>query len=263
LLSETITKPAGSVKADPRAGMTIADVGWSRQSGGMCGRARLSSDVSEIKLVFSIPPERPAPNFSASWNVAPTDSLPIVRYDGRAGERSLDLMRWGLVPYWAKDPKVGFSNINARAEGIDARPAYREAFQRRRCLVPLDSFYEWQKRGKEQQPYAVALADRRLMAMAGLWESWRSPGGERLRSFAIVTTSANDLLAPVHDRMPVILDPHSWPLWLNEEPADPEQLKALLVPYPADDMAIWPVDRRVGNVKNNDPALVEPVASAG
>ena len=144
--------------------------------------------------MFSIPPERPAPNFAASWNVAPTDTLPIVRYDDRAGERGLDLMRWGLVPYWAKDIKVGFANINARAEGVDTRPAYREAFQRRRCLVPLDSFYEWKKLGKERQPYAVALADRRLMAMAGLWESWRSPEGERLRSFAIVTTAANALL---------------------------------------------------------------------
>jgi putative SOS response-associated peptidase YedK len=229
----------------------------------MCGRARLSSDVSEIKLVFSIPPERPTPNFAASWNVAPTDSLPVVRYDARGGERSLDVMRWGLVPFWAKDIKVGFSNINAKAEGVDMRPAFREAFQRRRCLVPLDNFYEWKKLGKDRQPYAVALADRRLMAMAGLWESWRSPDGERLRSFAIVTTAANALLAPVHDRMPVILGPENWPLWLGEIPADPDRLKALLVPYPANDMVIWPVDRRVGNVKNNDPSLIEPIALAG
>jgi putative SOS response-associated peptidase YedK len=228
----------------------------------MCGRARLSSDVSEIKLVFSIPRERPPPNFAASWNVAPTDSLPVVRYDARAGERSLDVMRWGLVPFWAKDIKVGFSNINAKAEGVDTRPAFREAFQRRRCLVPLDNFYEWKKLGKDRQPYAVALADRRLMAMAGLWESWRSPAGERLRSFAIVTTAANELLAPVHDRMPVILGPENWPLWLGEIPTDPDRLKALLVPYPADDMVIWPVDRRVGNVKNNDPSLIEPIALA-
>jgi putative SOS response-associated peptidase YedK len=228
----------------------------------MCGRARLSSDVSEIKLVFSIPPEQPPPNFAASWNVAPTDSLPVVRYDARAGERSLDVMRWGLVPFWAKDIKVGFSNINAKAEGVDTRPAFCEAFQRRRCLVPLDNFYEWKKLGRDRQPYAVALADRRLMAMAGLWESWRSPAGERLRSFAIVTTAANELLAPVHDRMPVILGPENWPLWLGEAPASPARLKALLVPYPPDDMVIWPVDGRVGNVKNNDPSLIEPIALA-
>lgn len=228
----------------------------------MCGRARLSSDVSEIKLVFSIPPERPAPNFAASWNVAPTDSLPIVRHDAQAGERSLDLMRWGLVPYWAKDIKVGFSNINAKAETIEARPAFREAFARRRCLVPLDSFYEWKKLGRDRQPYAVALADHRLMAMAGLWESWRSRNGERLRSFTIVTTAPNELVLPLHDRMPVILGPENWPLWLGELPADPDRLKALLAPYPANDMVAWPVDRRVGNVKNNDPSLIEPIAPA-
>jgi putative SOS response-associated peptidase YedK len=227
----------------------------------MCGRARLSSDVSEIKLVFSIPPERPPPNFAPSWNVAPTDPLPIVRYDPRAGERGLDVMRWGLVPYWAKDIKIGYSTFNAKAEGIDTKPAFREAFRQRRCLVPVDSFYEWQKLGKERQPYAVALAERRLMAMAGLWESWRSPDSERLRSFTIVTTGPNELLAPLHDRMPVILSPHDWPLWLGELPADLDRLKTLLVPYPANDMVIWPVDRRVGNVKNNDPSLIEPLSS--
>ena len=148
----------------------------------MCGRVRLSSDVSEIKLVFSIPPHRPTPNIAPSWNVAPTDPVPIVRYDAKAGERSLDVMRWGLVPFWAKDIKVGFSNINAKAEGIEGKPAFREAFQRRRCLVPVDNFYEWKKIATGKQPYAIALADRGLMALAGLWETWRSPAGERVRA---------------------------------------------------------------------------------
>src|SRR6202023_2585986 len=131
----------------------------------MCGRARLSSDVSEIKLVFGGPPERPAPNFAPSWNVAPTDPLPIVHFDAKAGERSLDVMRWGLIPFWAKDIKIGFSTINAKAEGIETKPAFREAFRQRRCLVPLDSFYEWKKTGTGKQPYAIALKDRRLMGM--------------------------------------------------------------------------------------------------
>jgi putative SOS response-associated peptidase YedK len=225
----------------------------------MCGRARLSSDVSEIKLVFSIPPHRPTPNFPANWNAAPTEDLPVVRFDLKAGERSLDMMRWGLVPYWAKDLKIGFSTINAKAEGIDRKPAFREAFRRRRCLVPIDSFYEWQKRDGDKQPYAVALADERLMALAGLWENWRSPDGEWLRSFAIVTTAANRLLAPVHDRMPVILDPPAWPSWLGETVAEAPRLKALLVPYPAEKMTLWPVSKRVGNVRNKDPGLIEPV----
>jgi putative SOS response-associated peptidase YedK len=121
----------------------------------MCGRVRLSSDVSEIKLVFSIPPHRPTPNIAPSWNVAPTDPLPVVRYDAKASERSLDVMRWGLVPYWAKDIKVGFANINAKAEGIESKPAFREAFRRRRCLVPVENFYEWKKIAGGKQPYGL------------------------------------------------------------------------------------------------------------
>ena len=225
----------------------------------MCGRVRLSSDVSEIKLVFSIPPDRPTPNFPPSWNVAPTDPLPVVRYERKAEQRSLDLLRWGLIPYWAKDIKVGFSNINAKAEGIESKPAFRQAFERRRCLVPVDSFYEWKKTGTGKQPYAIALADRKIMALAGLWETWRSKDGERIRSFAIVTTTPNELCAELHNRMPVVLAPPAWPAWLGEEPVDLPQLKALLAPYPSDEMIAWPVSARVGNVKNNDPSLIEPI----
>jgi putative SOS response-associated peptidase YedK len=228
----------------------------------MCGRARLSSDVSEIKLVFRIPPERPTPNFPPSWNVAPTDSLPVVRYDRKAAQRSLDLLRWGLIPYWAEDIKVGFANINAKAEGVDTRPAFRDAFERRRCLVPVDNFYEWKKVDGGKQPYAIALADRGIMALAGLWENWKSPAGEWVRSFAIVTTEPNDLCAHLHNRMPVILAPETWPAWLGEQPADEAQLKSLLAPYPSDGMIAWPVSTRVGNVKNNDPSLIEPVVAA-
>ena len=226
----------------------------------MCGRVRLSSDVSEIKLVFSIPSHRPTPNTAPSWNVAPTDPVPVVRYDAKAGERSLDILRWGLVPFWAKDLNVGFSNINAKADGIEGKPAFREAFHRRRCLVPVDNFYEWKKTAIGKQPYAIALADRKLMALAGLWENWRSPAGEWVRSFAIVTTTPNELCAELHNRMPVVLSPDEWSEWLGEEPVDPARLKALLCPYPAEEMACWPVSTRVGNVKNNDPSLIEPVA---
>jgi putative SOS response-associated peptidase YedK len=225
----------------------------------MCGRARLSSDVSEIRIRFAIPPGRPAPNFAPSWNVAPTDPLPIVRYDVMDGQRTLDVMRWGLVPFWAKEIKVGFANINAKAEGIETKRAFREAFRQRRCLVPVDNFYEWKKTGTGKQPYAIALADRQIMALAGLWESWRSPAGERIRSFAIVTTTPNELCAEIHNRMPVVLAPEAWPVWLGEEPAELPDLKALLSPYPSDEMIAWPVSPRVGNVKNNDPGLIEPI----
>jgi putative SOS response-associated peptidase YedK len=225
----------------------------------MCGRARLSSDVSEIKLVFSIPPERPTPNFPPSWNVAPTDTLPVVRFDARAGQRSLDMLRWSLIPYWAKDINVGFANINAKAEGIESKPAFRKAFERRRRLVPVDNFYEWKKTATGKQPYAIALADRGIMALAGLWENWKSPVGEWVRSFSIVTTEPNKLCAELHNRMPAVLKPAMWPAWLGEQPATMCDLKAMLAPHPSEDMIAWPVSTRVGNVENNDPSLVEPI----
>jgi putative SOS response-associated peptidase YedK len=145
--------------------------------------------------------------------------------------------------------------------GVDTKQAFREAFQHRRCLVPLDNFYEWKKTETGKQPYAIALADRRLLAMAGLWETWRSPQGERIRSFAIITTVPNELCAELHNRMPVVLKPEVWPAWLGEEPATVPQLKSLLVPYPSAEMICWPVSQRVGNVKNNDPSLIAPVAA--
>ena len=199
------------------------------------------------------------PKIAPSWNVAPTDPLPVVRCDPKDYQRTLEVLRWGLVPFWAKDIKVGFANINAKAEGVETKPAFREAFRQRRCLVPVDSFYEWKKTASGKQPYAIALADQKLMALAGLWESWRSPAGERVRSFAIVTTQPNQLCAELHNRMPVILAPEVRPVWLGEEPADEAQLKSFLAPYPSDQMVCWPISLRVGNVKNNDPSLIEPI----
>ena len=226
----------------------------------MCGRAKLETDVSQLKIAFRVPPEYPTPNFAPSWNVAPTDNLPIVRYDPKAGSRTLDLMRWGLVPYWAKDIKIGFSTINAMAETVDSKPVFREAFRRRRCLVPVDNFYEWKKLGpKEKQPYAIALKAGGIMALAGLWENWKSPDLEWIGSFTIITTRPNALCGEIHDRMPVILGQEAWPVWLGEEEADLDRLKALLTPYPAEAMTAWPVSARVGNVRNNDPSLVEPI----
>ena len=143
-------------------------------------------------------------------------------------------------------------------EGVIAQPSV----QRRRCLVPVDNFYEWKKTATKKQPYAIALADRSIMALAGLWENWHSSAGESVRSFAIVTTTPNELCAELHNRMPVVMRPDAWPAWLGEEPADTRQLKALLAPYPSEAMTSWPVSTRVGNVKNNDPRLIEPVTAA-
>jgi putative SOS response-associated peptidase YedK len=152
--------------------------------------------------------------------------------------------------------------LTPRRKGSETKPAFRDAFRRRRCLVPVDSFYEWKKTATGKQPYAIALANRLLMALAGLWENWRSPAGEWVRTFAIITTRPNELCAELHNRMPVVLGPASWPAWLGEDPADPRQLKALLAPYPSQTMICWPVNPRVGNVKNNDPSLIEPVTPA-
>jgi putative SOS response-associated peptidase YedK len=192
----------------------------------MCGRARLSSDVSEIKVVFRIPPERPAPNIAPSWNVAPTDPLPVVRYDAKDHQRSLDVMRWGLVPFWAKDIKVGFANINAKAEGIEKKPAFREAFRQRRCLVPVDNFYEWQKTPSGKQPYAIALKGGGLMALAGIWENWRSPAGERVRSFAVITTEPNELCARLHTSARDEPRPHARLPFLASRQPRPHRLTA-------------------------------------
>ncbi|MBV8774259.1 MAG: SOS response-associated peptidase [Deltaproteobacteria bacterium] len=216
--------------------------------------------MSEIKIAFRVPPEYPTPNFPPSWNVAPTDSLPMVRYNAKAEHRTLDLMRYGLIPYWAKDIKIGFSTINAMAETVETKPVFREAFKQRRCLVQIEAFYEWKKVGpKEKQPYAIALADPGIMALAGLWETWRSSAQETVRSFTIITTTPNELCAEVHNRMPVILPSEAWRSWLGEEPAEDPILKGLLRPYPAERITMWPVDKRIGNVKNNDPSLIELV----
>jgi putative SOS response-associated peptidase YedK len=171
----------------------------------------------------------------------------------------LNVMRWGLVPFWAKDIKVGFANINAKAEGIEGKPAFREAFQRRRCLVPVDNFYEWKKTATGKQPYAIALADGRLMALAGLWENWRSPAGEWVRSFAIITTTPNELCGELHDRMPVGPEAGRMGDMARPGACGPAPAKALLASYPSAEMTCWPVSAQVGNVKNSDPSLIEPI----
>jgi putative SOS response-associated peptidase YedK len=167
-------------------------------------------------------------------------------------------MRWGLIPSWAKDHKIGYSTFNARAEGVDNRPAFRAAWRTgRRCLIIADGYYEW--READKQPFAVGLGNRGPMTFAGLWDQWRAPDGATLKSFTIITTTANELLEPLHGRMPVVLAPDRWPAWLGESAASDAELKAMLRPYPGTAMAFWPVDRRVGNVRNDSPDLFAPL----
>jgi putative SOS response-associated peptidase YedK len=223
----------------------------------MCGRAKLPDDVSEIKLDLKIDWDEIG-DYRPRWNAAPTSKLPVVVSNN--GERILTLMRWGLIPAWAKDIKIGYSTFNARAEGLDTRPAFRTAWKSgRRCLVIADGYYEW--RDADRQPFAVALGNRGPMTFAGLWDCWREPDGNILKSFTIITTQANDLLCPLHGRMPVVLAPNCWEVWLGETAATEHQLKTLLKPYPGASMTFWPVDRRVGNVRNDSPDLFAPLAA--
>jgi putative SOS response-associated peptidase YedK len=226
----------------------------------MCGRFVQKTPLGEIEVLFET--ANPVPNAAARYNAAPTDSLAVVRFNPQTRARSLDLLRWGLVPLWAKDPSFGPKCINARSETIAANNIFRDAFERRRCLVPADAFYEWRKLGgKATRPYAIRPLDSEIFAFAGLWERWKNPAdGSILRSFTIVTGKPNPLCAPIHDRMPVILPAAAWPQWLGEEEAGGEALLALLQPYPAEWMRVYPVGPNVGNVRNDEPGLLEPLA---
>jgi putative SOS response-associated peptidase YedK len=224
----------------------------------MCGRYRQARDPREVAEFFDT--VNPFPNTPPRWNIAPTQAALVVRRHPETGARHLDALRWGLVPHWAKDLSVGARLINARAEGVAGRPSFRAAFAKRRCLVPADGFYEWRKGDgpkAPKQPYTVALRDGSPMALAGLWEGWRGPGGEVVRTFTIITTDANEKLRALHDRMPAILPGDTWAAWLGEEPTEPHDLLALLISYPSADLAAWPVPRRVGRVAEDDPGLVE------
>lgn len=197
--------------------------------------------------------------FAPSYNVAPQTLQPIVRLDTETGKRELTVMRWGLVPFWSKDGKSAFNTINAKAETVATSPVYREAMKKRRCLVPADWFYEWQKLdAKTKQPYAIGLQDGSLFAFAGLWERWTDKvTGQVKDTFTIVTTDPNEIMQGIHDRMPVILKPADYQRWMA--PADPAQLPVdLLRPFPTEELKVWKVGQDVGNVRNNRPELVLP-----
>jgi putative SOS response-associated peptidase YedK len=227
----------------------------------MCGRFFLQRDPAGIARYFET--GNPTPNHPPSWNVAPTQDSLVVRRHPESGQRHLDSLRWGLVPRWAKDTKDAAKLMNARADTVAEKPSFREAFARRRCIVPMDGFYEWRKaEDGSKQAFAVSLASGAPMAVAGLWEGWKAPDGTWLRTFNVITTEANEKQALVHHRMPAILPPEVWDAWLGEEPAEPEELLELLLPCPAEDLAAWPVDNRVGRVTENDPKLLlrDPLA---
>jgi len=200
------------------------------------------------------------PDFGPSWNVAPQTFQPVVRLNRDTGERELVLMRWGLIPFWAKDPKIGLRTINAKAETITAAPAFREAIKYRRCLVPADAFYEWQKMdAKTKQPFTIAMKDGKPYALAGLWERWKDrKASTELLTFTVITTDPNEVVQPMHDRMPVIIPERDYDRWLKADPDRPPI--DLLRPFDAGKMTAWKVDKAVGNVKNGRPQLMEPAS---
>jgi putative SOS response-associated peptidase YedK len=246
----------------------------------MCGRYLRRSDKQRIAEAFEVA-KGLADLVLPPWdyNVAPTTFQPVIREDRDTGEREVALMRWGLVPYFAKELKgFGYSTINARAESVATSPIYSNAFERRRCLVPADGFYEWKllptqtlfgpdptakpskKNGADKQPYVFTLAGGAPFAFAGLWDRWKDPTGGVLESYTIITTTPNELTATVHDRMPVILRPQDYDLWLARDStaeANPRlELRALLRPYPAEQMQVREAHKDVGNVRNNHPGLL-------
>ena len=226
----------------------------------MCGRYVRRSDKQKIAEHFAV--HGPSlPDFGPSWNVAPQTFQPIVRLNRDTGERELVLMRWGLIPYWAKDEKIGLRTINAKAETITTTPAFREAIKYRRCLVPADAFYEWQRISKKvKQPFAIAMRDIQPYALAALWEKWKDrKAGTELLTFTVVTTDPNEVVQPLHDRMPVIIPAKDYERWLRADPDRPPI--DLLRPYDADKMTAWAVNKDVGNVKNDTPNLIEPAST--
>jgi putative SOS response-associated peptidase YedK len=237
----------------------------------MCGRFARRSTQEVLADWFGVELED-LPWFAPTYNAAPQSTQPVLRLNRDTGQREFALLRWGLVPFWAKDAKFSYTTINARAEEAASKPAYREALKKRRCLVPVDAFYEWQslpspvKGKKAKNPYAIALKSGEPCALAGLWERWQPKEGAPLETFTILTTDPNELMEPFHNRMPVILERPDYQRWLDSgtptsgdpksgNPAQPPV--DLLRPYPAEKMAAWPVGDRVGNVRNNDPQLLE------
>jgi putative SOS response-associated peptidase YedK len=223
----------------------------------VCSRYARWIIVDEIEEFsdLQLPPE-PMP---ATYNAAPQSMQSIIRL-AEGGEAQIVMARWGLIPFWAKDAKIGYSTINARSEGLVSKPAFRESLKTRRCIIPANCFYEWQQIGpKAKQPFAIGMEDIRPFAFAGLWDRWKAPDGTVVESFTIITVAPNELMKPLHDRMPCIVRRENYLRWLDPGERLKPLLDVVLQPYPAGRMRVWRVGKAVGNVRNDDAALVKEI----
>ncbi len=222
----------------------------------MCGRFTLTVDPGQLQEAFPWV-EFPV-DFPARYNIAPTQPVAVVPNDGK---NRLDFFNWGLIPFWAKDPKIGYRLINARAESIAEKPSFRGSFKYKRCLILADGFYEWQTQPgtKTKIPMYIHMKDRSPFAFAGLWDNWHSDDGSEIRSCTIITTQPNELVEKIHNRMPVILPKDGYTDWIKEGENDPEVLKSLLQPYPGDEMAAFSVSTQVNSPQNDTPEVILPV----
>lgn len=219
----------------------------------MCGRYAITTAPEAMRRLFGY---LEMPNFPARYNIAPTQPIPIVRFV--EGKRQFALVRWGLLPPWVKDPKIFTLLINARGETVNDKPAFKNAMKRRRCLIPVDGFYEWKRDGAVKRPHYIHRKDGAPFAFAGLWETWMGPNGEELETAAIVTTSANQLLAPIHDRMPVILEPDAYETWLDTANVDAKAAAALIAPAQNEFFEAYEISPLVNRVANDGPELQAP-----
>lgn len=221
----------------------------------MCGRFTLTVPLEELMLRFGV--EEISFDYVPRYNIAP--GQPVTAVIAQGGHKRIGQLKWGLVPSWAKDVSIAYKTINAKSETVADKPAFKNSFQRKRCLIPADGFYEWQKSGTSKQPMRILLKEREIFSMAGLYDTWNAPDGTKLHTCTILTTKPNPLVSPIHDRMPVILRREDEALWLDRERFDSDRLHSLLTSYPEEEMFAYPVAAMVGNVKNELPDCIAKI----
>lgn len=222
----------------------------------MCGRFDLHIPKELLERILGVTFLH---DIQPRYNIAPSQQVAVIR-SSPEGIRHIDYLRWGLIPSWAKDPSIGSRMINARSETVDVKPAFRKALKHRRCIIPANGFYEWEVVDGKKKPLYVKMKDDTLMLLAGLWDHWKTPEGNILESCTILTTPSNELIKPLHDRMPLILDVASSDLWLDPTVTDPEKLKPLFTPYPSEKMEMYPVSDIVNSPKNDTPECIVPLS---